>query len=446
MTSSNLSISLGSKVDYTFGDKNTFQAKKAIDSRIRSFPHLNRETGKPISHGKQVSEMLGKNLFKWLQHEELPLAKKVLNFVKYLFLFKWLKKEKPLPADEKTKSAFTKRVIGLVKDLKSDPLYKDSVVNFRGENIKYLDFKLLTEAKFSFKIENLFIGPHGGIYNSDFLQALNAHQPAQMTRADLDKKDHTWRQLEKNYSAFIDQLKSEPAQDQAAYKIPKKIHQIWLGSAPKEEVKRVQASFEKFHPGWEVKLWRDQDAKPLIDKMRVKFPNVGEAWDKASKWAEKADILRYCIIYEEGGTYADTDLPCYGAIDEIHAFSEFCVGMERNIHGNDEIFTGNAWISAKAGHPILEGCLKGLKPFTGSKDFWDILYRTGPGLLKTEVYKGLAKDEAEGTQKTLIMPPSYFYPLHTDYRHQAKQDPKFPTTKVLPWTKGLHLWDSSWVD
>src|ERR1700690_849493 len=61
MTPSNLSISLGSKVDYSFADKNTFFAKGTIDYRIRSFPHLNRETGKPISHGKQGREMLGKN-------------------------------------------------------------------------------------------------------------------------------------------------------------------------------------------------------------------------------------------------------------------------------------------------------------------------------------------------------------------------------------------------
>lgn len=46
-------------------------------------------------------------------------------------------------------------------------------------------------------------------------------------------------------------------------RIPKKIHQIWLGSPLPEKFARLAATWKQHHPDWEyMQLWTDQDITP----------------------------------------------------------------------------------------------------------------------------------------------------------------------------------------
>ena len=76
---------------------------------------------------------------------------------------------------------------------------------------------------------------------------------------------------------------------------------------------------------------------------------------------------------------------------------------------------------------------------------WDVLNRTGPGIVTEQAYIGLDQDARDGTHDTLVLPPSYFYPLSTDFRLACMTNPNIAKAMVLPWTKGLHLWNSSWL-
>src|ERR1700730_3033568 len=51
----------------------------------------------------------------------------------------------------------------------------------------------------------------------------------------------------------------ETISSQAVPKIPKIIHQIWLGSPFPEKYNKYQASWQKLHPKWIYKLWTDKD-------------------------------------------------------------------------------------------------------------------------------------------------------------------------------------------
>jgi len=46
-------------------------------------------------------------------------------------------------------------------------------------------------------------------------------------------------------------------------RIPKIIHQIWIGSSLPEEYYCWQKSWQQYHPGWEYKLWTDKDIEEL---------------------------------------------------------------------------------------------------------------------------------------------------------------------------------------
>ena len=97
------------------------------------------------------------------------------------------------------------------------------------------------------------------------------------------------------------------------YKVPLKIHFIWVGSLfPNEYVENVAIYLVK-NPKYEIYLWTDRNdiqvekkkinvesihSLPLINKRLILMePNP----------AAKADMLRYEIIYHHGGIYVDID-------------------------------------------------------------------------------------------------------------------------------------------
>ena len=74
-------------------------------------------------------------------------------------------------------------------------------------------------------------------------------------------------------------------------------------------------SWKDKHPNWIVRFWTDDD-------INNNFINL-EYIQKAKKWAQKADIIRYEIIYKYGGLYIDTDFECFKNIEELIKNSTF---------------------------------------------------------------------------------------------------------------------------
>lgn len=126
--------------------------------------------------------------------------------------------------------------------------------------------------------------------------------------------------------------------------IPKKIHQIWLGPLPVE--KKFQAwvdSWRRLHPDWEYKLWTNSDV--------VHFPIINRrAYEASSLYSQKADILRYEILYRCGGLYADIDTEAIESFDAVHKSGvTFYSALEMSGY-----VVGNAIFGAAPGSPVLK--------------------------------------------------------------------------------------------
>ena len=65
----------------------------------------------------------------------------------------------------------------------------------------------------------------------------------------------------------------------ACYKIPKKIHMIWLGSKPPLFVWKMLDSWKWCHPTWSIKLWTDKDVHAFPLKNR-------QAYERAKNWGK----------------------------------------------------------------------------------------------------------------------------------------------------------------
>lgn len=408
-------------------------------------------------HGKYTNRDLIKKL-----HELIVDNKGFINESsnleqkKLVYAFKKIKNLNQAIDDRLSHEKLIKRILTCVKSFFGNVFYGrtmgliekiDLIIRSYKASLKFLNVtggKLTEEDKIT--QSHVFMGPLGGVYTDNFYKALNAGQPLQLNHFDTAKRGLEWRQVRSNYEAFCNRIKADKTSSSYTYLIPKQVHLVWVGpSIPSPDVMKVKDSWIQHHPDWQVNLWGNSEVEEIIKEYSQKFPAVKEAWEKADKWAEKADIARYCILHKEGGVYADSDLPCYGKVDDLHCYTDFYVAMEQNDHSSRIIYTGNALIGSKPGHRIMEYCLQNMKPKKPCEDAWAIIGRTGPGLLTDAVYKGLRQDAVCKTHETLVLPPSYFYPLHSGLKEDARENPDIVSSSLQPWSKGVHLWNLSWV-
>lgn len=207
-------------------------------------------------------------------------------------------------------------------------------------------------------------------------------------------------------------------------RIPKVIHQIWLGSPFPERFKKNQLSWQKYNPDWEFKLWTDEEVKCL------RLYNQ-EQYDKATNFGEKSDILRYELLYRYGGLYVDIDFECLQPMDIFHHYFDFYIGIQPM----DTVCVqlGIGIIGSVPGHPMLKKCIQQI-PL--KKSDTPIIAKTGPIFFSSIFWQNAGK----GKCIDVALPASYFYP-------------KGYTQKDVPmqlWREresfAVHHWAGSWLN
>lgn len=115
--------------------------------------------------------------------------------------------------------------------------------------------------------------------------------------------------------------------------IPKIIHYIWLGGAPLPElVEKCIASWQKLCPDYEIKRWDESNLNLDL------YPYVRQAYD-AKKYAFASDVLRYQIIWENGGIYLDVDVELIKPLDDV-LDNQLFMGFESKEYVAPGLITG----------------------------------------------------------------------------------------------------------
>jgi len=212
-------------------------------------------------------------------------------------------------------------------------------------------------------------------------------------------------------------------------KIPKIVHQIWLGSPLPERFKSYTESWRIHHPDWEYKLWNDADIAALH------LENEQE-YNKAINYAERSDIARYEILYRFGGLYVDTDCQCIQPLDMLHHYYDFYSGLELPAMALflQPIIMPNALIACAPGHIIMRTCMDRIKQnSTGSSD---VVIKTGPLMFTKSVLDMIDT----GSTTDMIFPATFFYPIDKNVKGQ-KQIQEL----CKPETFAVHHWAGSWI-
>jgi len=215
-------------------------------------------------------------------------------------------------------------------------------------------------------------------------------------------------------------------------RIPKIIHQIWLGPPMPEKFKRLTDSWKKYHPDWTYILWTEKEADAL-------FMINKELYQNTKNWAMKADILRLELLYQFGGLYVDTDFECLKSFDILHQSHDFYCGL------SSIGVINNALIGSCPKHPIIEMCIQKLKARNPHAK-GDPAVCTGPHFMQKILLKYL---KVCPENNICIYPSSFFYPFPymTDSSCRGtKVASDFVHSFIKEESFGVHYWAASWLE
>jgi hypothetical protein len=235
-----------------------------------------------------------------------------------------------------------------------------------------------------------------------------------------------WSVIRKLYQQHAPSLINQ--QPKSAHKIPKIIHQIWLGSSLPNKYKKYQESWIKHHPDWEYKLWTDHEVK------KIKLYNQ-QLFDEAQNYGEKSDILRYELLYYYGGLYVDVDFECLKSFDILHTAYDFYTGIEMPYN----LQLSNALIGTAPEHPIMKACIEWLEDKGSKYDYEEIMNRSGPKHF-TRCFLSVAPSCKGGC---IALPLSFFYPAPLAIRQYTTH--RDIERWIKPETFAVHYWSASWT-
>ncbi|KAM5345062.1 hypothetical protein ACJ41O_010924 [Fusarium nematophilum] len=105
-----------------------------------------------------------------------------------------------------------------------------------------------------------------------------------------------------------DSDKRRPA---APRKIPRILHQTVKNETIPEKWVESQQSCKEMYHDYEYKLWTDETAREFLS---AEYPWFVDVWDNYVFPIQRADSIRYFILYHYGGIYLDMDIFCNRSI------------------------------------------------------------------------------------------------------------------------------------
>jgi len=206
--------------------------------------------------------------------------------------------------------------------------------------------------------------------------------------------------------------------------IPKKIHYVWVGTAPiPEQDKKYIKHWKELHPDYEIKRWTEKD----IDL--EKYPLVKKAIDE-KRWALASDIIRMYVVYNEGGFYFDTDVELLKPLDDLLKYDGFA-------SWESKYWFTTSGFGAKKNSPWIKKVLKRYEGYLPKKITNSTFMCTvhSPSVYAEDVY-GLKLDGKTHVYdgKFAVFAPEYFNPKHysTGVMHQTEN------------TRAIHHYASTW--
>lgn len=244
-------------------------------------------------------------------------------------------------------------------------------------------------------------------------------------------------------------------------RIPKIVHQIWLGpNLPPSYFADFQQKWKNLHPDWEYHLWSEAELEEL------KLDN----WDiveKSQNWAEKSDIIRCDLLDRFGGVYLDCDMDPHHSLNELHEKYDFYAGIEhphKIATTNNRVWVGISIMASRPSHPIMKNWKKRIR---AGWDEVDLRYSSAIERVINHTYfpftHAVLQEIDQPGNIDMLFPATYFYPIAPNYAAKRRSGFRAFREKVYdvlenlslkrprafsrsyPETIAVHYWGNSWL-
>jgi len=230
------------------------------------------------------------------------------------------------------------------------------------------------------------------------------------------------------------------------------IHQTWkTKDIPFDVYKREWvASWAERHPGWEYRLWTDEDNRCLI---KEQFPWFLKTYDNYPAAINRVDAIRYFILYAYGGVYVDLDYLCLKNLEPLLAGYDLVLTYT----GRDKAFAhsiSNAIMASSKGMSLWPEVFKRMQKARGDKTI--VEFRTGPALLRDAVksfvqrqalcsfFKVPIKEKVKVCEPEVLCPiDPRQYSIHKGSLPQKMQD---DPAGSFPEAYAVTFWAHHWQD
>ncbi|OBZ70299.1 Mannosyl phosphorylinositol ceramide synthase SUR1 [Grifola frondosa] len=158
--------------------------------------------------------------------------------------------------------------------------------------------------------------------------------------------------------------------------VPKIIHQTWKSETLPPMWANTSQGCRDMMPDYEYILWTDASAREFIAQNYAWFLDT---FDGYTYPIQRADSIRYFVLYHYGGIYMDLDMGCLRPLDPLLLYP---VTLAKTI----PVGVSNDLIASEKGHPFMAQTIHNLMSFDYSwvLNYPTVMFSTGPMFLSAQ--------------------------------------------------------------
>jgi mannosyltransferase OCH1-like enzyme len=170
-----------------------------------------------------------------------------------------------------------------------------------------------------------------------------------------------------------------------------------------EQAKQCIASWHKFMPDWEYKLWNEDN----VDLSKNDYAK--EAYE-ARKFAFVSDYVRLWALEHEGGLYLDTDVEVFKSFEDLLGYKAFA-GFE----GSKHLPVGTCVMASEAHGEWVREQLEAYRDRHFLTPDGSLDMTTNVQFITARMYEGdfVQNGEEQDYKDLHVFPEEYFSPRHT---------------------------------
>ncbi|PPQ99048.1 hypothetical protein CVT24_003608 [Panaeolus cyanescens] len=178
------------------------------------------------------------------------------------------------------------------------------------------------------------------------------------------------------------------------------IHQTWKSDTLPPKWRGISQACRDMMPDYEYKLWTDAGSREFIAQHYSWFLDT---FDNYEYPIQRADVIRYFVLYHYGGIYMDMDIGCLKPMDPLLVYP---VILPKTI----PVGVSNDLMLAEKGHPFLEQTIRNLQSFDHSwiLNYPTVMFSTGPMFLSAQYSLYTTTHSATALQDVRILPKSLY--------------------------------------